>query len=386
MTKKINRPTWVEIDLDHLKNNIEEVRRVTDKNALVTAVIKADAYGHGALRVIDTLIENGADRLAVAALNEALEIREKYPNISILILGYTPDELIEEVIINNIIQTVYSEEQVAYISEIAKKLEKEAILHIKIDTGMRRLGFNWEDYNKILSIFKYEHIKFEGIYTHFAKADEKDKAFTIKQFNRFNLVINELEKNKIKVPIKHVSNSAAIIDLPEFSYDMVRAGIMLYGVYPSDEVGRDNVNLKPVMTFKTRVGHVKYIDENEGVSYGLIYKADRHMKVATLPVGYADGYSRLLTSKAEVLIKSSRREIIGRICMDQLMIDLGKSKAQVGDEVVLFGYNEKEELSVDEVAKWLNTINYEVLCMISRRVPRVYIKSGEIVDTVDYLD
>jgi len=386
MTNKINRPTWVEVDLDHLKNNIEEVRRVTDKNALVTAVIKADAYGHGALKVIDTLLENGADRLAVAALNEALEIREKYPDVPILILGYTPDELVEEVIANNIIQTVYSEEQVAYISEIAKKLEKEAVLHIKIDTGMRRLGFNWEDYNKILSIFEYDYINFEGIYTHFAKADEKDKSFTIKQFNRFNLVINELEKNKIKVPIKHVSNSAAIIDLPEFSYDMVRAGIMLYGVYPSKEVGRDNVNLKPVMTFKTRVGHVKYVDENEGISYGLIYKADRHMKVATLPVGYADGYSRLLTEKAEVLIKSSRREVIGRICMDQLMIDLGKSKAQVGDEVVLFGYNEKEELSVDEVAGWLNTINYEVLCMISRRVPRVYIKSGEIVDTVDYLD
>jgi len=386
MTNKINRPTWVEIDLDHLKNNIEEVRRVTDKNALVTAVVKADAYGHGALRVIDTLLDNGADRLAVASLNEALEIRKKYPKVQILILGYTPDELIEKVIVNNIIQTVYSEEQVAYISETAKKLKKEAIVHIKIDTGMRRLGFNWEDYSKIISIFEFDHINFEGIYTHFAKADEKDKAFTIKQFNRFNLVVNELEKNKIKVPIKHVSNSAAIIDLPEFSYDMVRAGIMLYGVYPSQEVGRDNVNLKPVMTFKTRVGHVKYIDEDEGVSYGLIYKADRHMKVATLPVGYADGYSRLLTEKAEVLIKSSRREVIGRICMDQLMIDLGKSKAQVGDEVVLFGYNDKEELSVDEVAKWLNTINYEVLCMISRRVPRVYIKSGEIVDTIDYLD
>ena len=385
MKNIINRPTWVEIDLDHLKNNIEEVRRVTDKNALVTAVIKADAYGHGALKVVDTLLENGADRLAVASLNEALEIREVYNEVPILILGYTPDELLEKVIKHNITQTVYSEEQVAFISEVAGKLKKEAIVHIKIDTGMRRLGFNWEEYNKILSIFEYDHIIFEGIYTHFAKADEKDKAFTIKQFNRFNLVINELQKNKIKVPIKHVSNSAAIIDLPEFSYDMVRAGIMLYGVYPSEDIGRDNVNLKPVMTFKTRIGHIKYIDEDEGVSYGLIYKADRHMKIATLSVGYADGYSRLLTEKAEVLIKSSRREVIGRICMDQLMIDLGKSKAQVGDEVILFGYNEKESLSVDEVAKWLGTINYEVLCMVSRRVPRIYLKSGEIIDTVDYL-
>lgn len=385
MTSNINRPTWVEIDLDHLKNNIEEVRRVTDKNALVTAVIKADAYGHGALKVIDTLLNNGADRLAVAALNEALEIREIYPEVPILILGYTPDELIEKVITNNIIQTVYSKEQVELISQTAEKLNKEAIVHIKIDTGMRRLGFNWENYNEILSVFEYDHIKFEGIYTHFAKADDKDKAFTIKQFNRFNLVIKELEENKIKVPIKHVSNSAAIIDLPEFSYDMVRAGIMLYGVYPSKDIGRDNVNLKPVMTFKTRIAHVKYIDEDEGISYGLIYKADRHMKVATLPVGYADGYSRLLTSKAEVLVKSSRREVVGRICMDQLMIDLGKSKAQVGDEVILFGYNDKESLHVDEVADWLGTINYEVLCMISRRVPRIYIESGEIVDTVDYL-
>jgi len=386
MSSIINRPTWVEIDLDRLKNNIEEVRRVTDKNALVTAVIKADAYGHGALEVIDTLLNNGADRLAVASLNEAIEIREKYPKVPILILGYIPDELLEKVIKYNIIQTVYSVNQVAYISEVAKKLKKEAVVHIKIDTGMRRLGFNWDDYNKILSIFKYDHINFEGIYTHFAKSDEKDKAFTIKQFNRFNLVINELMKNKIKIPIKHVSNSAAIIDLPEFSYDMVRAGIMLYGVYPSKEVGRDNVNLKPVMTFKTRVAHVKYIDEGEGVSYGLLYKADRHMKVGTLAVGYADGYSRLLTGKAEVLIKSSRREVIGCICMDQLMIDLGKSKAQVGDQVILFGYNQKESLSVGEVAEWLNTTNYEVLCMISRRVPRVYIESGKIVATIDYLD
>jgi len=386
MTSSINRPTWVEIDLDHLKNNIEEVRRVTDKNALVTAVIKADAYGHGALKVIDTLLDNGADRLAVASLNEALEIREKYKKVPILILGYTPNALIEKVITNNIIQTVYSKEQIEFISKTAKKLDIEAILHIKIDTGMRRLGFNWEGYNEILSVFKYDNINFEGIYTHFAKADEKDKEFTIKQFNRFNLIIKALEKNKIKIPIKHVSNSAAIIDLPEFSYDMVRAGIMLYGVYPSKEVGRDNVNLKPVMTFKTTVAQTKYIDENEGVSYGLIYKASRHMKVATLPVGYADGYSRLLTSKSEVLIKSSRREVIGRICMDQMMIDLGKSKAQVGDEVVLFGYNEKESLPVDEIAEWLGTINYEVLCMISRRVPKVYIKSGELVDTIDYLE
>lgn len=385
MEKLISRPTWVEINLDHLKNNIEEVRRVTDKNALVTAVVKADAYGHGALKVIDTLLENGADRLAVATLNEAIEIRSKYEDVEILILGYTPEELIDEVIKNNLTQTVYDIEHVEILNEKAKALEKKVKAHIKIDTGMRRLGFHYEAYEKIRSVFEFDFIDFEGIYTHFAKADEKDKSFTIEQFNRFNRVINDLNKHGIEVPIKHVSNSAAIIDLPEFSYDMVRAGIMLYGVYPSDEVGRDNVNLKPVMTFKTRIAHVKYVDEGEGISYGLIYKAKRHMKVATLPVGYADGYSRMLTSKGDVLIKNSRRDIIGRICMDQMMIDLGKSKAQVGDEVVLFGENEKAQLPVEELANHLGTINYEVLCMISRRVPRVYYRAGEVVDIVDYL-
>lgn len=386
MLNKITRPTWVEINLDNLKNNIEEVRRVIGKEAMITAVVKADAYGHGVLGVVDTLLENGADRLAVATINEALEIRNKYKDVDILVLGYTPNDLAEKIIENNITQTIYNLEQASYFNQKAKELDKDLKVHIKVDTGMRRLGFYWEDIDGILGLYELDNLIKEGIYTHFAVADEEDKSFTIKQFNRFNQVIKNLEDNDINIEIKHVSNSAAIIDLPEFSRDMVRAGIMLYGLYPSEEVGRDNVNLKPVMTFKTRIAHIKSVDKGEGISYGLIYKTDKKKKIATLPVGYADGYSRMLTGKAEVLVGKKRKKVVGKICMDQLMIDLENSKAKVGDEVVLFGTKGKEYLGADEVGKWLGTINYEVVCMISRRVPRVYIKNDEIINVIDNLN
>ncbi len=385
MENIITKPTWVEINLDNLKNNIEEVRRVSGKKVIVTAVVKADAYGHGALGVIDTLLENGANRLAVARINEALEIRTKYKDVDILILGYTPNEYANELIDNNITQTIYSKEQADYFDEIASKLGKKLKVHIKIDTGMRRLGFKWDDTDTLIKLFDLKNLDFEGIYTHFAKADEAEKAFTVLQYNRYNKVIKALKDNKITVPIKHVSNSAAIIDLPEFSYDMVRAGIMLYGLYPSAEVGRDNVSLKPVMTFKTKIAYIKNVDKNEGISYGLIYKTDKNKKIATLPVGYADGYTRMLTSKSSVLVGVNRRKVVGKICMDQMMIDLENSKAEVGDEVILFGENNKATLPVEEIADLIGTINYEMVCMISRRVPRVYIKDNEIVNAIDNL-
>jgi alanine racemase len=382
----ITRPTWVEINLDNLKNNIEEVRRVAGKKTLVTVVVKADAYGHGALGVIDTLLNNGADRLAVATINEALEIRKKYKTVEIMILGYTPNEFAKEIIDNNIIQTIYSFEQAKHFDEQAKELGEKVKVHIKVDTGMRRLGFDWENVDEIINLFEFKNIFFEGIFTHFATADEEDKSFTIIQFNRFNKVIKKLEDANIEIPIKHVSNSAAIIDLPEFSYDMVRAGIMLYGLYPSNYIGRDSVSLRPVMIFKTKIAYIKNVEKNEGISYGLIYKTDKKKKIATLPVGYADGYSRMLTGKSEVLVGPNRRKVVGKICMDQMMIDLGTSKAQVGDEIILFGGDKKNALPVEEIANLLGTINYEVVCMISRRVPRVYVKNNEIVNVVDNLE
>lgn len=376
----LNRPTWVEINLDHLKNNIQEVRRVIDKNSKIAAVIKADGYGHGALMIAETLLENGADQIAVAALNEALELREKFAEVDILVLGYTPKECFEKVVEKDITQTIYSLHHAKLLDKKAQELDKKVKIHLKIDTGMRRLGFHWED-PEVLEVFKLEHIEVEGIYTHFAVADESDKSFTITQFNRFNKLVHLLETNGIEVPVKHVANSAAIIDLPEFSYDMVRPGIMLYGLYPSEEVNKDNVNLKPVMTLKSKIAHVKTIPEDIGISYGLIYKTEDKKTIGTLPIGYADGYTRMLTSKAQVLVGKKRCDVLGRICMDQLMIDLEGTNATVGDEVVLFG----DEITIDEVARALGTINYEIVCMISRRVPRVYKKNGEVVAVKDYL-
>ncbi|MGM0378124.1 MAG: alanine racemase [Bacillota bacterium] len=382
---KITRPTWAEINLDNLKNNIKEVKRVSDKDALITAVVKADGYGHGALGIIKTLLKNGADRLAVATINEALQIRKKFKDVDILILGYTANDFYKELIDNNITQTVYDYNQAKFFNKKAKELGKELTIHIKVDTGMHRLGFHWKNNKDIEKIYKLDNLNVEGIFTHFAKADEKDKSFTVKQFNRFNSIISELDDNNINIPIKHISNSAAIIDLPEFSYNMVRAGIMLYGLYPSDEVSKDNVNLKPVMEFKTKISSIKRIKKGQGVSYGLIYKADHDQRIGALAVGYADGFTRLLTSKGEVLVGSKRKKILGRICMDQCMIDLSNKKAKIGDEVSLFGGSRKNAISVDEVAEKIGTINYEIVCMVSKRVPRVYLKNGEIVNIVDYL-
>lgn len=382
---KITRPTWAEINLDNLKNNISEVRRVTDKNSLITAVVKADGYGHGALGIIETLLNNGADRLAVATINEALQIRKKFKEVDILILGYTANNFYKELIENNITQTIYDYDQAQFFNKKAKEINKELTIHIKVDTGMHRLGFHWKNDSDIEKIYKLDNLNVEGIFTHFAKADEKDKSFTVKQFNRFNSIINDLENKEINIPIKHISNSAAIIDLPEFSYNMVRAGIMLYGLYPSDEVSKDNVNLKPVMEFKTKISSIKQIKKGQGVSYGLIYKADHNQRIGALAVGYADGFTRLLTSKGEVLVGSKRKKILGRICMDQCMIDLSNKKAKIGDEVSLFGGSRDNAISVDEVANKIGTINYEIVCMVSKRVPRVYLKDSKIVNIVDYL-
>ncbi|WP_427340367.1 alanine racemase [Caloranaerobacter sp. DY30410] len=381
------RPVWAEINLDNLAHNMKEVKRVVKDGTLITAVVKADAYGHGAIKAAETFLNNDADRLAVATLSEAMELRNAGFEVPILILGYTPEYQFEKVIEYDIIQTIYTYEQGVAFSKAAEKLGKTGIVHIKIDTGMNRLGFEVNEHtvNQISEICELPYIEVEGIFTHFAVADEKDKTFTRKQFSRFQKLIEELEKNGIKIPIKHVSNSAAIIDLPEYNLDMVRAGIMLYGLYPSDYVNKSNVDLKPAMTLKTKISHLKTVPKGTGISYGLTYVTEKESKIGTLPIGYADGFTRILTGKAEVMVKDKKVKVVGRICMDQCMIDLTEVEdVNVGDEVVLFG-DGINSLHIDEVAKKLGTINYEIVCMVSRRVPRVYVKNGEIVEVIDYL-
>lgn len=382
------RPAWVEINLDNLAHNMKEVRRLAKPDALVTAVIKADGYGHGATKIAKTLLENGADRFAVAVIDEAIELRNAEVSVPILVLGYTSPQRAEEVLQYNIEQTVYSLEVAEALSKEASRVNKIAKIHIKIDSGMGRIGLqsNMETIEIIKKIHNMPNIVIEGIFTHFAVADEVDKTYTNSQFEKFSWVCNELEKVGIHIKLKHCGNSATIIDLPQMHENMVRAGIILYGLAPSNDVELQKLALRQVMSLKARVTHVKEISEGQSVSYGRRFIASKPSKIASLPLGYADGYTRLLSGKAEALIKGIRVPVIGRICMDQCMIEVtGIEDVNVGDEVVLFGEQGQNFISIDELAEKLGTINYEIVCMIARRVPRVYTKDGKIVDVLNYL-
>ena len=384
---KISRPVWAEINLDNLAHNMREVRRITNKNSKITAVIKADGYGHGAVSIAKTLLENKADRFAVATLSEAIQLKTFYPNVETLVLGYTPENLAKDVIEHNIIQTIYSLDQAKEFSKVATSLNKKIKIHIKLDTGMNRIGMACKDetVDSILEINKLEGITIEGIFTHFAAADEIDKTYTREQVRKYKYIVDQLEQKGLHIPLKHVSNSAAIIDLPEYNFDMVRAGIMLYGLYPSKDVNHDLVTLKEVMCLKAKISLVKTLEPGTGVSYGLKYRCKKTTKVATLPIGYADGYTRMLSGKGKVLVKGSIVPIIGNICMDQCIIDVTGLDVKMGDEVVLFGGNNPNGISIDSVSQLLNTINYEITCMVDKRVPRVYIKNGKIIDSKDYV-
>lgn len=382
------RPAYVEINLDNLAHNIKEVRRLTGKNAQVMAVIKADGYGHGATKIAQTLLDNGADRLAVAVLDEAIELRNAGFDVPIFVLGYTQPERAAEVVQYDIEQAVYSIETAEALSMAARAAGKTVRVHIKIDTGMGRIGLqpNDEALETIRAINKLDHLKIKGVFTHFAVADEVDKAYTLQQYERFMSICTQLEEEGIQIELKHCGNSATIIDLPDMHLNLVRAGIMLYGLAPSKDVMLNKLELKEVMSLKVRITHVKELAAGQSVSYGRKFIAEKPATIASLPIGYADGYTRLLSGKAEALVKGKRVPVVGRICMDQCMIDVTNiPDVAVGDEVVLFGQQGEGFISIDEIAEKLETINYEVVCMISRRVPRVYVKNGEVVEVLNYL-
>jgi alanine racemase len=384
----IPRPVWAEINLEHLSHNLREVRRLTRKDAMVMAVVKADAYGHGAVESSRALLDAGANRLAVAVLNEALQLRQAFPETDIMVLGYTPAHLYDAVAANGIIQTIYSMAHAKPLSDAAVRNGVNIRVHIKLDTGMHRIGMpaTEETIREILEISKLPGLVIEGIFTHFAVADEVDKSYTMKQVEKYNFVVQGLEAGGLSIPIHHVSNSAAIIDLPELNYNMVRAGIMLYGLYPSQDVIKDRVVLKPVMSLKACLSHVKTLESGSGISYGLKYVTQGQEKIATMPLGYADGYTRMLSGKGEVLFKGQLRPLTGRICMDQCMFDVTGLDAKPGDVAVLFGEDgEGNVLPVEFLADKLGTINYEMVCMIDKRVPRVYVRSGEITAVKDYV-
>ncbi|NFT92879.1 alanine racemase [Clostridium botulinum] len=385
--EKIMRPVWAEIDLDAIAYNMKNIKKLA-QNKDVIAVVKADCYGHGALDVVPTLLENGASRLAVAVLTEAIELRNNNVTAPIMILGYTPEYLFEEVVNYDIEQTVYDLEYAKKLSHLAIKFNKKAKIHIAIDTGMGRIGFipNEKAIKDIKKIYNLKGIDVIGIFTHFSTSDETDKEYTNEQFNKFTSFIDMLSNVGVKIPIKHTSNSGAIIDLPKTYLDSVRAGIILYGYYPSDEINKDNIKLKPALTLKASLTRVQELDINSYISYGKTFKTERKSIIATLPIGYADGYSRLLAPGAKVIINGQFAPIVGRICMDQCMIDVTDiDNVNVGDEVIILGEDGNLKLTANDLANSMGTINYEILCMLKYRIPRVYIKNGEIFNVRNYL-
>lgn len=385
--KELIRPVWAEINLDSLAYNMKNIKKLANGREVI-GVVKADAYGHGSVEVSKVLLENGASRLAVAIITEAVELRKNNIKAPIMILGYTPLEFGETLVNNDIEQTVYDLEYAKSLSDIAINMGKKAKIHIALDTGMGRIGFlpNEDSLKKVLEIASLKGIEIVGIFTHFSTADEENKEYTYEQFSKIKNFNNMLLEKGLDIPLKHASNSGAIIDLPETYLDCVRAGIILYGYYPSDEVKKEKLPLKTVLTLKTKIVHVKKLDKDMYISYGRTFKTERDSIIATIPIGYADGYSRLLSGKAKVIVNGKFAKVVGRICMDQCMIDVTDIEdVKVGDEVILLGEENNLKFNADDMAKIIGTINYDVLCMIKHRIPRVYIKDNKIFKTINYI-
>lgn len=368
--------SYARVDLSRIRNNFDELKKRLSPETKTMAVVKADAYGHGSVAVAKTL-EGRADYFAVADIAEAVELRENGIAAPILILSYTSPYQYEEMINLGLTATVYSLEDAKKISETASRLGKNALIHIAVDTGMSRVGFkdNAESIEIIEKISKLDNLVIEGIFSHFACADCADKTSANNQKKRFDAFIGLLEDIGIRVPLKHICNSAGAIDFDEH-YDMVRLGISIYGLFPSDEVKKEGLNLLPAMEVVSHIIHIKEIDEGTPVGYGHTYVAPSKRKVATVCIGYADGYQRAFSNKGVVLIRGKRAPVIGRVCMDQIMIDItGIDGVNVGDYVVIMGKNGDEILSAEELGELAGSFNYEIICTFMPRVIRTYYES-----------
>lgn len=383
-------PVWVEIDLGAVAHNVREIKRVVSKGSEIMAVVKANGYGHGALEVAYTALRHGVTRLAVARASEGTLLRDGGINSPILVLGYTPREQLGLIFSQNLTQTVFSLDYAREVNEAAFALGVKANVHVKVDTGMGRIGFNATAggaVGDILALAGLGNLEVEGIFTHFASADGQDLTKAKMQLELFLELIRRLRAGGLYIPLRHCANSAAIAVLPESHLDMVRPGIILYGLHPSRECNNNVMSLRPAMTFKTVVAMVKKVAAGTTVSYGCTYICPGEMLIATLPVGYADGYSRLLSSQGEVLLRGKRAPVLGRVCMDQCMIDVTHIPGvRAGEQVVLFGSmphgtpgSIPESIPVEEVAEKTGTINYETVCGVSDRVPRVYIDAKPLL-------
>ena len=387
------RRTWAQINLDAVDNNIRQIRSLLHPGVKLCATVKADCYGHGYAYTAAEMASAGTDWFAVSNLSEALQLRRAGISQPILILGYTPPEKAEELVYNDISQAVFSPEYGRALSDRAVQAGIKVNAHIKIDTGMTRIGFFYhdsvEDYPSLLeaaAVCKLPGLYTEGIFTHFSSADCADGELFIRlQYDLFLSAVDRLQRAGVHFDVRHCSNSAAIIDYPEMNLDMVRAGIILYGMYPSAAVSR-RIQLLPVMEVKTVISMVKEIPAATPVSYSRTYESRGVRRVATVPIGYADGYPRLLSNKSHMLVDGKEAPVIGNVCMDQTMLDVtGIDGAEAGKTVTVFGHDHGAFLSIDTLAEQCGEINYELSCALSRRVPRVYVRSNEIIATTDYM-
>ena len=369
------RQVWAEVNLQKLRENYFKLQAYTRSEMM--PMVKADAYGHGLIPIVKTLQACGVKRFGVALLQEALEIKAVFPELTVMVIGATELDQTDTLVKEEIIPSIFQLSQAQTLSEAAVKQNRTARLHIKIDTGMNRIGFQERDFADIMKIAALPDLFIEGIFTHLATSDQRDLSFAKEQLNRFQSLYDKLKKAGLTIPIRHAANSAAIIQFPESHFELVRPGIGLYGLTPSSQIG-GNVGLEPVMSWKAKVSHVKSIKTGETVSYGRTFQAAYPTRVATIPVGYADGLRRALSNQGEMLIQGRRSTMIGRVCMDQTMLDVTKIPGvQVGDVVTILGKDGYDQITAPEMAEWIGTISYEVVCGISKRVPRVYLGPTE---------
>jgi alanine racemase len=365
------RPTRAIIDLGAISHNIREIRKKIGTERDLMAVVKADGYGHGAVEVARAALESSADSLGVAIPEEGQDLRKAGIDVPILVLGLIQPGEAHKVVESSLDQTVCSVELAEALDQEARKASVRVNVHVKVDTGMNRIGLHPNDVPVFVrKIGQMRNLNVKGLFTHFPTADASDKSFARRQIDLFNRVIEEIHLMGIDIPQKHMANSAGVLDLPESYHDLVRPGIMIYGHYPSNEVSR-SIRLCPAMTLKTRISFLKTVPPRTPIGYGGSFVTTRETRVATIPVGYGDGYPRLLSGQGVVSVNDRRAPLLGRVCMDMCMIDVSEvPHVKPGDEVILFGHDP----TVEEIAAIVGTINYEILCLVGKRVPRIYVR------------
>ena len=373
-----------DIDLDAFRFNLDSIKKNINENTQIITVLKADGYGHGAVPLAkEAEKEERVWGIAVATVEEALELRRGGIKKPLLILGYTYQEDYDLIAEEELRPTVFKLSMAQELSQAALRKNKTIKIHIKIDTGMSRIGYRdlEKSVPEILEISRLPGLEIEGLFTHFARADEREKAPAYQQLEKYQAFQKALKEAGLKIPLCHCSNSAGIIRIPEANMDAVRAGIILYGLYPSEEVEKEPVPLKPLMTLKSHIAYIKTLEPGVQISYGGTYTTQKETRVATIPVGYADGYARSLSNKGWVLIRGKKAPILGRVCMDQFMVDVTDiTEARELDEVILLGKSQDQQITMEELGELSGRFNYEFACCISKRVPRIYFKGGKAIE------